>query len=167
MDVITAYIGEDTPGGDVICRRLGTLQQQPSISGKKIGTIVGEDGECWTQVKLFKTEYLPPAGEDGNILMKKYSSDEMETLPRCTQFKYLGTTIHQEGGCRKEVELRILKAWNKWRELSGVLCDRKMPAHLTILIYKISIRPALAYGIEAWPVTGTRNDKVGSCEMRM
>ena len=99
--------------------------------------------------------------------MKKYSSDEMETLPRCTQFKYLGTTIHQEGGCRKEVELRISKAWNKWRELSGVLCDRKMPAHLKVLIYKTAIRPALAYGNETWPVTGTLMDKVGSCEMRM
>ena len=42
-----------------------------------------------------------------------------------------------------------------------------MPAHLKILIYKTAIRPALAYGNETWPVTGTLMDKVGSCEMRM
>ena len=75
-------------------------------------------------------------------MMRKYNSAEMEILPRRTQFKYLGTTIHQEGGCKKEIELRISKAWNKWEELSGVLCDRKMPAHLKVLIYKTAIRPA-------------------------
>ena len=48
-----------------------------------------------------------------------------------------------------------------------VLSDRKMPAHLRVFIYKTSIRPALAYGNETWPVTGILIDKVGSCEMRM
>ena len=88
-------------------------------------------------------------------------------MPKCSQFKYLGTTIHQEGGCRKEVELRISKAWNKWRELTGVLCDKKMPCKLKVLIYKTSIRPTLLYGNETWPITGHLSDKMASCEIRM
>ena len=99
--------------------------------------------------------------------MKKYGSQETESLPKCSQFKYLGTTIHQDGGCRKEVELRISKAWNKWREMTGVLCDKKMPTKLKVLMYKTAIRPALLYGNETWPITGSLADKMSSCEMRM
>ena len=92
-----------------------------------------------------KTEHLPAFGNQENIGMKKYGSQVIESLPKCSKFKYLGTTIQQEGDCRREVELRISKAWNKWRELSGVLCDKKMPTKLKVLIYKIAIRPTLLY----------------------
>ena len=167
MDVITEDIGEDTPWAMLFADDLVLCDSSREHLERRLEIWRERMESVGLKLSRSKTEYLPPAGEDGNILMKKYCSDEMETLPRCTQFKYLGTTIHQEGGCRKEVELRISKAWNKWRELSGVLCDRKMPAHLKVLIYKTAIRPALAYGNETWPVTGTLMDKVGSCEMRM
>ncbi|XP_046863161.1 uncharacterized protein LOC124456897 [Xenia sp. Carnegie-2017] len=58
----------------------------------------------------------------------------------------------KDGGCKTEVELRISRAWNKWRELTGVLCDKKMAKKLKILIYKTVIRPVLLYGNETWPV---------------
>ena len=89
------------------------------------------------------------------------------SLPKCSQFKYLGTTIHQGEGCHKEIELRISKAWNKWRELTGVLYDKKMPTKLKVLMYKTAIRPALLYGNETWPITGSLADKMSSCEMRI
>jgi exonuclease III len=167
MDVITEQIKEDTPWAMlfaddlVLCDgRREDLEARLEIWREKMESV-------GLKISRSKTEYLPPEGENGNIRMKKYKSEELEALPRCTQFKYLGTTIHQEGGCRKEVELRISKAWNKWRELSGVLCDRKMPRRLKILIYKTAIRPALLYGNETLPMTGTQADKFSSCEMRM
>ena len=49
----------------------------------------------------------------------------------------------QEGGCRKEVAKRIEKAWNRWRELTGVLCDKKIPTHLKVLLYETAIKPTL------------------------
>jgi len=67
------------------------------------------------KISRSKTEYLPPISEDGNIWMKKYDSEKKEPLSRSTQFNYLGTTIHQEGGRCREVELRISKARSKWR----------------------------------------------------
>ena len=113
MDVITEEIGEDMPWTMLFADDLGLCDSSCEHLERRL--------ELWRErmksvgLKLSRsyTGYLPPAGEDGNILMKNYNSDEMETLPRCTQFKYLGTTIHQEGGCRKEVQLRISKAWNK------------------------------------------------------
>lgn len=76
-------------------------------------------------------------------------------------------TIHQSSGCHKEAEIRVLKAWSKWQELSGMLCDRRIPSRLKIPIYKTSIRPALLYGNATWPLTGVLSDKVSSCEMQM
>lgn len=167
MDVITEDIDEDTPWAMLFADDLVLCDSSREHLEMRLEVWRERMESVGLKLSRSKTEYLPPIGEDDYIRMKKYNSDETEVLPRCTQFKYLGTTIHQEGGCRKEVELRISKAWNKWRELSGVLCDRKMPSNLKVLIYKTAIRPALTYGNETWPVTGTLMDKFSSCEMRM
>ena len=82
-----------------------------------------------------KTENLPPPAEQKNINLKEYNSSKYAELPQCTSFKYLATTLHQDGGCEKEVELRISNAWNRWRELTGVLCDSRIPAKLKVLTY--------------------------------
>ena len=50
------------------------------------------------------------------------------------------------------MENRVAKAWSKWRELSGVICDKKIPTKLKILIYQTVIRPTLLYGCETWPM---------------
>ena len=71
--------------------------------------------------------------------------------------------LHQD---EREVELRISKAWNRWRELRGV-CDKRIPAKLKVLIYKTAIGPALLYGNKTWPLTEWLAEKVNSCEMRM
>jgi len=39
-------------------------------------------------------------------------------------FRYLGSVIHAHGGSEEDIEARIAAAWKKWKELSGVLCDR-------------------------------------------
>jgi len=40
-----------------------------------------------------KTEHLPAVGNQENIGMKKYGSQVIESLRKCSKFKYLGTTI--------------------------------------------------------------------------
>lgn len=87
-------------------------------------------------------------------------------MTKCSRFKYLGMTIHQNGVCCKEVDLRIPKAWNQWRKLTDDLCD-KIPCMLKVLVYKTAARPSLSYGNEAWPIKGHLADKMASCEMRM
>ena len=85
---------------------------------------------------------------------------ETETfnLPTVQSFKYLGLTIDRKGRAGKDVESRVAKAWSKRRALSGVICDKKVPTKLKLLIYQTEIRPALLYGCETWPM---------SAEMRM
>ena len=114
-----------------------------------------------------KTEHLVPSGNAESIKLKEYEKDTYTKLPQTTSFKYLGTTIHQEGGCRAEVERRIGRAWDTWRSLTGLLCDRKVPTKLKMLLYKVCIRPAMLYGHGIWPLTNKLEDRLCATEMRM
>jgi len=42
-------------------------------------------------------------------------------------FRYLCSVIHAQGGSEEDIKARIAAAWKKWQELTGVLCDRRMP----------------------------------------
>ncbi|XP_072375757.1 uncharacterized protein [Diabrotica undecimpunctata] len=42
--------------------------------------------------------------------------------------------------------------WFNWKQISGVLCDRKIGEGLKGKIYKSVVRPALVYVGELWPV---------------
>ena len=63
-------------------------------------------------------------------------------------FKYLGTVVEAEGGSWKAVKQRVETAWMKWTEMSGVICDRKMPRKLKYKIYKTVLRLVLLHGAE-------------------
>ena len=91
----------------------------------------------------------------------------MVNLPTVHSVKYLGSTIDRRGGASKDVENRVAKAWSKWREQSGVICDKKVPTTLKILIYQTVIRPTLLYGCETWPMSVNDERRVATTEMRM
>ena len=55
----------------------------------------------------------------------------------------------------------------KWREVSGVMCVRKMPVELKDEVFKTIIRPVMTYGSECWPVTNKEENKLNSAEMRI
>ena len=42
-------------------------------------------------------------------------------------FCYLGDMIQSYGGCDGAVRDRVRKGWSKFRELSSVLCNRRIP----------------------------------------
>ena len=55
-----------------------------------------------------------------------------------------------EGGTTTDCKNRVRLAWNKWREVTGVICDKKVPVKLKHKIYKTVIRPTMTYGAECW-----------------
>ena len=55
----------------------------------------------------------------------------------------------------------------KWKEVSGVMCDRNMPVKLKDKVFKTIIRPAMTYGSEFWAVKKKDENKLNSVEMRM
>lgn len=167
MDVISDDNGEDTPWSMLFADDLVLCDASRDDLEERLEDWRSRLEDVGLKVSRSKTEYLPPKESRNNIRLMEYDGSAYADLPQCTAFKYLGTTIHQDGGCKTEVQLRISRAWDKWRELTGVLCDKKVPKKLKVLIYKTVIRPVMLYGAETWPLTDYLAERFSVCEMRM
>ena len=74
-------------------------------------------------------------------------------VPRVKKFKYLGSTVQESGSCEREVKKRVQAGWNGWRKVSGVICDRRLPARVKGKVYSAVVRLAMVYGLETMAVT--------------
>ena len=87
--------------------------------------------------------------------------------PQVTEFKYLASTLQSDGGMSTEINQMTQCGWNNWRKMSGVLCDKRVPAHMKGKIHKMIIQPAMLYGMETVPVTSSHMKKLEVTEMKM
>jgi hypothetical protein len=71
------------------------------------------------------------------------------------------------GQIDEDVRHRISAGWLKWRQASGVLCDKKVPQKLKGKFYRMAIRPAMLYGAECWPTKRRHVQQLSVAEMRM
>ena len=65
------------------------------------------------------------------------------------------------------VSYRIKAGWMKWRQASGVLCDKRIPQKLKVKFYRTAIRPAILYGVECWPTKRRHVQQISVVEIRM
>jgi len=82
-------------------------------------------------------------------------------------FKYLESVLQKNVGFNEDIMHRIKCGWIKWRETSGVLCDRRIPIRLKVKFYKTVVRPALMYGSECWAIDKTTEREMSVAEMWM
>ncbi|XP_023235755.1 uncharacterized protein LOC111635126 [Centruroides sculpturatus] len=88
-------------------------------------------------------------------------------LPESTEFRYLGSLLQKDGNIDKKITRRINAGWLKWKQVTGITCDKRIPLKVRGLIYKTVIRPVLMYGCECWPTTATEEKRLHVAEMRM
>ena len=50
----------------------------------------------------------------------------------------------------------VQAGWNEWRRMSGVICERRVPARVKGKGYKVAVRPAMLYGLESETVALTK-----------
>ena len=118
-----------------------------------------------TKVNTQKTEIMVSSREgheEINIL-----SEDGGRLKQAEEFKYLGSVIAEEGGIEKAVRKRVKEAWHKWRELSRIILDKKIPLKLKMKVYKSIIRLVLLYGGEIWVLRKKEKDILERMETRM
>ena len=101
------------------------------------------------KVNIGKTEVMVSSRRGTKVNIK---DSQGTSLRQVNKFKYLGVTISEEGGSEEAVRARVSAAWGKWRDISGVISDKKMPKKLKIMLYMTVIRPVLLYGAECWTV---------------
>ena len=114
-----------------------------------------------------KTQFMDSSFEQnaqGNRPQVKIIGEEVE---RVTHFKYLGTSIEEEGGMEIEIAKRVGAGWMNWKTCSGVLCDKRMPVKLKGKVYRTVVRHAMLYGAETWAPTKRQESRIEVNEMRM
>ena len=79
-----------------------------------------------------------------------------------------GQCYRKNGDNDEDVNHRIKIGWMKWRQASGILCDKRVPQKLKGKFYKTAVRPAMLYGAaECWPTKRQHVQQLGVAEMRM
>jgi len=53
-----------------------------------------------------------------------------EVVEKVGSFKYLESILQKNGGFDGDMIHMVKCGWMKWREVSGVLCDRRIPIRL-------------------------------------
>ena len=130
-----------------------------------------EDLEIWRnalerrdlKVSRSKTEYL----RVGGLVDGEEFKLQGEKVKRTKNFKYLGSTVSNDGRREEEIRRRIQAGWMSWRKVSGVLCDRKLLAKVKGKMYKSVVRPAMLYGMETMAVTERQMGKMEVAELKM
>jgi hypothetical protein len=118
------------------------------------------------RISRTKTEYMMcdfsmTGHEDGVVSLDGQVVDKKET------FRYLGSMLHKDGDIDEDVRHRISTSWLKWRQASGVLCDKKVPQKLKGKFYRLAIRPTMLYGAECWPTKRRHVQQLSVAEMRI
>ena len=115
------------------------------------------------KVNRSKTEYLCINGENDDETVKI----EDTKVPRVKEFKYLGSTVQESDGYEREVKKSVQAGWSGWRSVSGVICDRRLPARVKGKMYSSVVRPALVYGLETVAVIKKQVEEMEVAERKM
>ena len=117
------------------------------------------------KVNRRKTEYMcVNERQDNSSGTVKMQGEE---VAKVEDFKYLGSTVQSNGECGREVKNRVQAGWNGWRRMSGVICDRRVPARVKGKVYKVAVRPAMLYGLETVALTKRQEAEMEVAELKM
>ena len=113
-----------------------------------------------------KTEYMMCGFSTTSCEEEEVSLDG-QVVPRKDTFRYLGSMLQEDGGIDEDVNHRIKAGWMKWRQASGILCDKRVPQKLKGKFYRMAVPPVMLYGAECWPTKRRHVQQLGVAEMRM
>jgi len=125
LDVISEKIDEKTPWAMLFADDLVICDREGERVEERLEAWHGHLEDAGLKVSRKKIEHFPPKESTTRIRMKRYDQEDYTELPTTNKFNYLGTVIDQDGGCEAEVTRRLSAAWDRWRDLSGVLCAKK------------------------------------------
>ena len=57
-------------------------------------------------------------------------------------------SVQSNGDCGSQCRKRVQEGWSGWKKVTGVICDRRVPAERTEKRYKTVMRPTRLYDLE-------------------
>ncbi len=164
MDVVSEYVRKDLPWDMLYADDLNIATETSTDAQTRLTKWQQALERAGLRVNASKTETMVCAKIQEKVDIMDCHGKRLNQVD-C--FKYLGSTITATGGCETDVKCRIKAAWCKWKELSGVVCDKRMPIWLKGKVYKTMIRPVLMYGSETWALRRKEEQLIQRTEMRM
>jgi hypothetical protein len=95
-----------------------------------------------SKMEYMKCDFSATTQEEGDVRL------DGQVVPKKDNFRYLGSMLQKNGDIDEDVSHRIKADRLKWRQVSGVLCDPRVPLKLKVKFYRTAIRPAMLYGAE-------------------
>ena len=143
MDVISKEVGREPPHAMLFADDLVLCGKTRQEAEEQLELWINAIESKGLRLSRNKTEYLPPSSCHDKV---KLGGKEIENVT----FKYIGSMFDTEGGTTTYCKNRVRLAWNKWREVTGVICDKKVPVKLKHKIYNTIVRHTMTYGAECW-----------------
>ena len=167
MDYITAHIQRPTPKSMLDADDVVLMDETPEglqCTLNKWREALESNG---LRISRTRTEYMPcyfsgQRPETPNALCLQETP-----MPVVESFKYLGTVLSPRGGVDGDIAHRTKLGWMKWRSVSGVLCDKRMPVKVKGQVYKSVVRPTMTYSSECWTLKSQHSQSLHRNEMKI
>jgi hypothetical protein len=95
-----------------------------------------------TKIEYMRCQFSEKNSNNGDVSL------DGRVVPMNDTFQYLRLMLQSDRGLDEDVSHRIRARWVKWRQASGILCDKKVPNKLKNKLYRTTIRPAIMYEAE-------------------
>uniref|UniRef100_A0A1B0CQP9 Putative rna-directed dna polymerase from mobile element jockey-like diaphorina citri n=1 Tax=Lutzomyia longipalpis TaxID=7200 RepID=A0A1B0CQP9_LUTLO len=129
MDYLTSDIQTEAPWTLLYADDVVLIDTDKNLLQNRLNQWLDELESGGLRISRTKTEYmyvnLAENTDDGGSLVL---GDQV--LPRVDKFKYLGSVLANDASVDADLGHRISTGWMKWRQFTGVFCDRKMPPKL-------------------------------------
>ena len=122
-----------------------------------------ESLEKGLEINLKKTETM--------VISKKKEVPECKVvldgkeLKQVKSFKYLGSTITEDGKCRNDIIKRIHIAKSNFSTLKPILTNGKISKRTRINLIRTYVWSSLLYGAESWTIDKEMEKKISAAEM--
>lgn len=73
-------------------------------------------------------------------------------MSEVNRFKYLRSVVQTNGGFENDVKNSIICRWMKWKEVIGILCDKRILLRIKGRFYNAVVKPVILYESECWEV---------------
>ncbi|XP_039276063.1 uncharacterized protein LOC120349649 [Nilaparvata lugens] len=167
MDYLTREIQHPPPWDILYADDIVLIRKTPEELQQSLDLWRNSLEAAGLRISREKTVYMHCSFGDNDDQAQAHIQLQGTPLPIVTQCKYLGSIISHDGSIDADISSRINTGWIKWRELTGVLCDKRMPVPIKGKVYKAAVRPAMLYGSECWPLKKQQEDRLHSAEMKM